>query len=232
MAVITVVRPPTEPRTQPPPPPGRQPKARLAAGGTVLELPFAPQGGDLGGWADEWETLGRPGRKPLVQRNGDGVKTLGHTYVIAHRDYTDHVEGLLDTLRKLAESGDRVTLVNLSPLERGPWRIVDVSVSAELRQPGSNRISRATVSVSYLEAVDADPKLGPVHGGKKKHKGHKGISKARHYTIKKGDTCRKLAARFYGEPGEWRRIAKRNHIKTPNHPQVGRKIVIPPDDKD
>ena len=52
-----------------------------------------------------------------------------------------------------------------------------------------------------------------------------------YYIVKKGDTLRKLANRYYGEPNEWRRIAKANKIKDPTKLKVGRKLRTPPDDK-
>lgn len=210
----------------------RHPKARIKVVGSdrELELPYAPTGGTLDGWADEWTTVERPGRRPLVVRNAQGLPTLALSFPLARRDHQADVETQLAKLRKIAQRGERVILSRLSPNERGPWRIDGVTINAVLRQHGTNHITRADVTLSLIYAVDADTKLGPVSGGKKKRK--KGNSKARRYTIRKGDTLRSIAASFYGEPEEWRRIARRNKIKDPRRLKVGRTIVIPPDDKD
>lgn len=229
MPSLTVTRPLTG-VVQPTARASRHPKARLRTeDGVVVELPYAPKGTSLGGFADTWETLNRPGRAPLVQRNGDGVATMTLDVILARPDHQDSVEPLITLLRRVAASGDRVTVVNLSPSERGPWRLADLTITATQRQQGTNNITRATAGLTFLAASDARPRLGPVSGGKKKH--HKGITKARHYTIKKGDTLRKLAGRFYGEPNEWKRIAARNKIKHPARLKPGRRIVIPADDK-
>lgn len=237
MPELTITRPATG-RIPAAPPRGKHPKAKLVPeDGKPLVLPYAPRGSSLGGWADTWETQERPGRRPLVTRNGEGLEVLGFDVLLAHPDHQTSIEGLLAQLRALAGSGERITILGMSPRERGPWRLESVSVTAELRQHGTNHITRATVALGFLEASDANPRLGPVTGGKKKRKknpgkGKAGIKKARRYTLKKGDTLRKLAGRFYGEPNEWKRIAKRNQIKHPNDPKPGRTIVIPPDDKD
>lgn len=206
----------------------RHPKAHIVGEhGRRMKLPYAPTGADLGGWATEWSKIDRPGRKAVVVRDGAGLKTLALDVLLAGEDHQDSIEGLLNQLRTLSESRDRITLVNLSPSERGPWRLESVSVAATLRQHGTNYITRAAVSLSFVEASDARPRLGPVSGGKRNNPKP---TKPRKYVIKKGDTLRKLAARFYGEPKEWKRIARANKIKHPNRLKVGRRITIPADD--
>ena len=51
----------------------------------------------------------------------------------------------------------------------------------------------------------------------------------RDYTIRSGDSLAKIARKFYGSEGEWRRIyrANRDQIKDPDHIYPGQKIVIP-----
>lgn len=218
----------------------RHPKAIMRTDdGLELELPFAPRGTTLGGWADAWSTLPRPGRTPLVKRDGNGLATMGITVLIANADHQDPVEGILKRLRRIARSGDRVIMANLSPLERGPWRLDDVTVTGELRQHGTNRITRATATLSFIAAVDANPKLGPVSGGKKGNpkrgnagKGHgKNDNRRRTHVVRQGETLRKIADRYYGEPGKWRLIARANNVKHPNSMPTGRKLTIPPEGK-
>lgn len=206
---------------------GHHPKARLRAGDRELVLPFAPREAGLSGWGRTWGRVDRPGRKPLVLADGEGLEGLSHTYLVGALDHQVSVEPILAELRRLANDGERVTLVNLSPLERGPWRIESVAVTATMRQHGTNVITRAEVAVTYVEAADVS-KLGPLSGGKDTGKG---ITKARNYELKAGDTLRKLAVRFYGEPDEWKRIAKANKIKDPAKLKAGRVIRIPADDK-
>jgi nucleoid-associated protein YgaU len=50
------------------------------------------------------------------------------------------------------------------------------------------------------------------------------------YTIERGDTLSKIAQRYYGDAGQWRRIwdANRDQIDNPDVIQVGQMIQIPP----
>lgn len=236
MAAVTITRGrSTAGVTSVPTPAGKHPKAKLKTDdGRVLVLPYAPRGAELGGWADEWESISRPGRAPLVVRNGDGLPTLSLTVYLGYaEDHQRSIEPLLAELRAIAEAGDRVTLVNLSVQERGPWRLVDVAPTIDLRQHGTNHATRATVGLSFLGARDAKVRLGPVTGGKGKGGGKgggKGKGKTERYRVRAGDTLAKIADKFYGEPGKWRPIARRNKIKRPTELKVGTVLVIPPED--
>lgn len=229
MASLAIIRAvPPGPISDAPPAPTRHPKVRLKAGDRELVLPYGPRGTALGGWAAPWSAIDRPGRKPLVVRDGDGLLTMALTVFLGHPDHQQTIEDELATLRRIAASGDRVIVGNLSPLERGPWRLDDVTVTGELRQEGTNYLTRASVGLSFVEASDANPKLGPVSGGKK---GGKGKKLPTTHVVKKGDTLRRLADRYYGEPGKWRIIAKANSIKDPDTLKVGRKLRIPKEPK-
>jgi len=205
--------------------PGGHPKALLEAErGTKLIIPYAPRGTELGGLADTWERVDRPGRRPLTLRTGRRLPTLNLTLTLARPDVQSSIEDLLAALAKLGEAEERVTLSNMSPLERGPWRIADLSISSSARQYGTNAITRATATLSLVAASDALSRRGPLSGGKDSGGG----SDVRRYTVKKGDTLRKLADRFYGSPGKWPIIAKANGIKKPGAPlKPGRVLRVP-----
>lgn len=202
----------------------KHPQVKIKAESLTMTLPYGPRGTSIEGLAAPWSVIDRPGRKPLVVRDGNGLLALSFTVLIGHRNHQSTITGYLSVLRRLARSGERITLLNMHPMERGPWRLVDVSIDGEQRQHGTNHITRAAVSLSFLEAVDANPKLGPIQGGKK---GGKKKKLPATHVVKKGDTLRKLANRYYGEPGKWRLIAKANNVKRPNKPKVGRKLRIP-----
>lgn len=50
------------------------------------------------------------------------------------------------------------------------------------------------------------------------------------YTVRKGDTLEKIAAKVYGDSSQWRRIYKANpeKLKSPNRVYPGQELTIPP----
>lgn len=209
------------------PPPGAHPKAKLTTDdGLVLVLPFAPNEVDHDGIADEFATLARPGRKPLVVKGADGLRTMSFEVLLARSDHQAPVEAELAVLRRIAEDGDRVT-VSLSALEAGrAWRLTGLSLHTTGRQHGTNAVTRATGSLTFTEVIDPVVNVGPLTGGKTG--GKKKVRKTRHYIVKKGDRIARIALRFYGDPNGWHRIAKASKLKHPHKLKPGRRLTIPP----
>ena len=226
MATLTIIQPIAAAAALSP-----HPKARIRAeNGVEVVLPYAPRGTQLGGFADKWDTLDRPGRKPLVMRGADGLLTCSLSFTLARLDHQASVEDYIDALKTIAGTRQRVTLLNLSPQERGPWRVSSMTITGELRQHGTNAITRATVALELVEASDPNPQVGPVAGGSGSGAGASGPGKGKwpkSYTVKKNDTLRTIANKFYGDPGLWQRIGKANNIKKPTPLKVGRKLKIP-----
>lgn len=79
---------------------------------------------------------------------------------------------------------------------------------------------RALVDLSFKEYIDPkdDAKSSPTAKA----------NKAKVHTVVQGETLSGIAAKEYGDPGEWRRIAAANQISDPRRLQTGRQIVIPP----
>lgn len=208
-------------------PPGGQPKALLEAErGTKLIIPYAPRAIDLGGLADTWERVDRPGRKPLTLRTGRRLPTLNLSLRLARADVQSSIEDLIAALVKLGEAEERVTLSNMSPAARGPWRITDLAITSSALQAGTNAITRATATLSLVAASDGLSRRGPLSGGKDDGKG----GKSTRYTVKKGDTLRSIAAKpsIYGNPNAWQRLAKANGIKKPGAElKPGRVLKVP-----
>lgn len=50
---------------------------------------------------------------------------------------------------------------------------------------------------------------------------------AKRYIVRPGDTLMGIAAAFYGDVAEWRRIAEANHIEDPRRLTPGRALAIP-----
>lgn len=200
-----------------------------AANGIKLTLPYAPREVDIGGWADEWATLDRAGRTPLVVRAADNLPTISFTAVLAAYDHQISVEPLLSALRKIAQSGT-VCSVRLGGQEGGAWILTDVGVRTLLRQYRTNAVTRAEVSLSFLRA-STPPKSGPLTSKNPPPKATPKPS-GRWVTVKRGDTLAKLASRYLGDYRRWKVIAShknnRSTCRNPHRISVGARIYIPP----
>lgn len=217
MATISITSPTTG---APPAVSTAHPRAKLVTeGGAALTMHYAPREADLGGWSATFDNMARPGRKPLLVRTADGAATSSLAFLLAHPDHRNDVEAELALLKRIAAAGSRVTLVNMSPQEAGPWRITDVSVAGQLRQPGTNRITRAIVTIALAEVSDPTYTLGPRYR-------RKTLKKSFYFRAKKGMTPRTQAHKYYGDPGLWKLITKANKMKTAKF-KVGKKYKMP-----
>ncbi len=210
------------------------PKAIIATtGGIKCVLPFAPREVDHGGWADEWSTLARAGRRPLVVRTAEGLPTLGFTVLLGSWDHQRSVEPLIDALRKIARSGQQC-YVSLGPSERGSWVLSSIGVRSLARQHMTNAITRAEVDLGFTAASSASMKLGPISQGAKpkpKPKPKAKPSAGRWYTVRRGDTLSGIARRTLGDADDWRKIANasqnKGKLRNPNRIAVGLRLWVP-----
>ena len=105
------------------------------------------------------------------------------------------------------------------------WHISGITWGEPMFNPRNGQLVRQSLSLALVEANHGTPYK--VKKAKKKKGG--GGGKAEHYTVKRGDTLQKIAAKFYGSANKWERIAKANDIKNPRklHDYIGEKIKIP-----
>lgn len=198
------------------------PKAAIRAeDGYTHTMRYAPVGAELSGWGITWEALDRPGRQPIVARTAEGLPALSLEFLLGDPDHQVDVEQSITELRHLAAGGQRITLVNLSPQEAGPWRIQNIAVTATMRQHGTNRITRATVKLDLIEAVDVNTAATVVPRYKRKSP-----KKAYKYKVKKGDTVKTIAYKAYGDPYAYPFIVKANKLKSTTL-KAGTVLTIP-----
>lgn len=132
--------------------------------GRRVEIPYGPEGGDISGFGWDWTPQPRPGRKPLLSRGGQRLRQATYTVSVVYRDKRS-VENDLTALADLAAIGDRVRF-SAGPAEgRAFYRLSLDTVSVQERQPGTNARTRALVTFTLTEAVDAVSHVGPLTGG-------------------------------------------------------------------
>lgn len=78
--------------------------------------------------------------------------------------------------------------------------------------------ARADLGLKQWEDEDAFPLQNPTSSTPRPHRVH---------LLHVGETLDRLAARYYGDSGQWQLIAEANHILDPLELPVGRPLVIP-----
>ncbi len=177
----------------------------------------------------DWVEVDRSGTTPLLLPKGTKLETMSFTALLTSKTlmYAPQA-GDINALKGLAHTRERV-LVRYGPQEAGLWRVDSVSIDSILRHPGTNEITRATVSVSMKRASDPAPAVGPVSGGTKPAPAAPKPAPQRTHTVVKGNTLWGLAQRYYGRGTLWPRIfdANRSKIKNPHWIYPGQVFVIP-----
>lgn len=110
-----------------------------------------------------------------------------------------------------------------------PWVVTGVTFSERLRRDSDGATSRVQVAFDLLEyrpgdvvVVRADPaKRSVVRNGTPPR------TKAKTYTVKRGDTLAAIAARLLGSASKWQSIATLNKIRNPNALKVGQVLKLP-----
>lgn len=214
---------------------GPQPKghkhAVLRCHGTRIVLPSTNPQVDHTGFAGDWQEVPRAGDKPLLGMAGRQLHQQKVTVKVARKDGSP-VEDILANIINMSRDSDHVvTLANYGYLEAGPWRMVDVTISSEMRKFGTNQITRAAVTLTLKEA-EPDPRptahrRPKKKQGKKKSGGHASDGHPSVYVVKSGDTLSRIAQKMYGNANLWPRIAKANHLRDPSRIEPGQRLKIP-----
>lgn len=207
----------------------RHPNAYLATvSGIRCVLPIAPAEVDLDGFAGTFETLDRTGRKPIVSRTGEGLRSMSYDLWLASPILGQTVQPYIDQLVKVAQANSRVTFSYGKP-ERGLWRLTRCAITVTERAPYTNDPTKANVALTFLEAVDAAVAVGPLTGGSNKPLPKLDVRQRNIvHTVVRGDSPQSIALRYYGVVSAWPLLLKANGITDPRKLIAGRKIKIVP----
>jgi hypothetical protein len=114
------------------------------------------------------------------------------------------------------------------------WVINSISPDDEVRRNTDGHRIRASMSITVQQYVSGDVLIHRKPSPAKKHKGGHGGSRTKPththtkiYTVRRGDTLSKIAAKELGKSSKWPEIAKLNHLRDPDNIKVGQKLKIP-----
>lgn len=230
------------------PSPSGHPKVELvsSAGGRIV-LPYAPALA-RDGLARVWSTADRVGRKPKLADTGKALEAQTFELRLAHPDFERSVEGIVAKLERFAASDHRVRWRNFG--REGGWFVIQaLSIEDELRQEGTNLLTRARAALTLLEAGKGakgrgdGPVTGGHHGAGGRSGGSTGASEdglgyvvvgsvegqdwPRSYVTGPQESLALVAHRFYGDPDAWGQIADANAIRDLRDLPSGRLLTIP-----
>lgn len=197
----------------------------------VVNFPIAPREIDYEGFGWEWTEVERDGRAPYLVRESYRLASMTFTARLVRSELVDQsVDDLMIGLQNLASTTVALTMKYGGRYDAKIWRMEDLTFSTLQRHPVSNVPTHVEAEITLRVASDIKLAVGPISGGKKSPAAtkkpstpSKKTSKTRYYKVKKGDTLIKLANRFYGDPDDWRYLAKINKIKN-RKIKVGQKI--------
>jgi nucleoid-associated protein YgaU len=193
----------------------------------------APQGdavpqvtGRVGGWNQQ----DRPRRKSLTIYNG--VPGFQVVLAVMFDKFKDEgsVEPELRSLERMATVNRGDTEPPTVGFDAGGSIAHDATNDPDIqyateeekviwREDG--RRCRQMVTVTLIEKVE-DEHIQVTSSAQRKRSGH-----PKTYVVKKGDTLKKIALRFYKDARKAKVIQKANKIRDPNHLKVGQKIRLP-----
>jgi LysM repeat protein len=230
----------------------------LNIGASVLTqwfIPITSPEVDYTQLSDSWVEVARPGRSPFLVRQGGRLSKVKLTATFVSQasagkgagDVGQSVEQDLETFINMARSrrDQNGVLAFPAPValtygpidsskwltDTGHWQITDLSIHSVQREPITNAITQATMTIELTE--NSDPPGTPMldsRGAFPQPGSAPPIPKSPGsvVTVQHGDTLYSIAIRVYGapEPG-WRTLAAANGIKDPRSISVGQALLIP-----
>lgn len=179
-----------------------------------------------------WEVVDRARQRGLTQWNGVEPKRLSVAILFDGVHNGDNKENEVAMLLDMATPAPHEPpIVHISgkgiPAVAKEWVIESITWGTNTwwgtDRNGHDSLLRQDAVVNLMQHIAGDraafSKAKPTRVG--------GKVWPKHYVVKKGDTCGKIAAKFYGNSKKWKLIANANNIRDPKQIKVGRTLTIP-----
>lgn len=220
-----------------------------AVSGDPITLPITSPKVDITPGIVDWVETPRPFKKSLLLPRGVKLSTMKMTVQVvgANPDDVDGCELILQRLALMStvpQPGNPL-VVSYGRWESshalcwtGGWRLTAFTITSQKRQPVTNSILWAEVSLTFTEASDVPLPAGllsrtavppaptPAPAAPGAAPGTKPAA-GRTYTVRTGDTLWGISVRFYGSGARWTAIAQANGIADPRSLHPGQVLKIP-----
>lgn len=211
-------------------PGGAQPKMIITtlSGSLAVEVPYAPKEATYAGLGPTYQTIDRPGRRPYISRQYESSPAYTYTFNVTYTDPTISIEPIIQTLYQIINSHE-ATVIKFGLWEANMWYVTDFSIATKERQPGTNFVTRADVSMTFTQVPDVNG-LGPASGGTQIISTLNSVTShqtPRFYVVKAGDTLTGIATSILHNTALWTSIAVLNGIRDPLSIQPGQTLVLP-----
>ena len=185
---------------------------------SVFSSTIAPREVTYSGYENQYNQIPRPDRKPILMRSGLGLRKISMDVFVGSEDFTASVNSQLMVLENLANSLSRI-IIEYDPRTYGFWRITAMSYSSVNRNPDTDEITRATVSIEFTEMDEkTEATLNLVN-----------VKRPKSITATGNASLSQIAMNYYGTDSTYvmSAIASANNITNPKYIPVGMKIVLP-----
>jgi len=210
----------------------RSPKMRFLDenGNVVFVVPYAPKEVTYEGFVRTKTPTDRAVGAPLLLVAAGALRKMSFSFLVARKTIQQSVEDLLDQLAAMGANDGRY-LVVYSARESGIiFKISNLSVQTQEHNL-NNQISRATVAIEFTEdrqyGVTTKAAAAAMLEEATISTARLSGQNDRFYTMKSGDTLRKIAGQFYTSPSAWKQVALANGIVNPASVPVGTILVLP-----
>lgn len=198
----------------------------------VATLDGPPQRNTLDGG---WETIDRDGNAKALDHTGDDLEAWVLPVLLGGFHGRVRQESAISTLYRMAAKVSRaqpppkVRVGGIGPIPRTrEWAITSIdgqAGDAPMTQWARDRTRhRARLDVTITDRVL--PRLVKVKPARAT-RDRAGTKGKRTTVVRSGDTLQRIALRELGDASRWRDIARKNHIRDPNRPPVGKALKLP-----
>lgn len=210
----------------------RSPKMRILDenGHVVFVVPYAPKEVSYDGFVRAKTPQDRAVGAPLLLSAAGTLRKMSFSFLVARKTIQQSVEDLLDQLAAMGANDGRYLIV-YSARESGIiFKLSNLSIQTNEHNL-NNQISRATVMMELTEdrqyGVTTKAAAAAMLEEANESVARLSGQQDRFYTVKSGDTLRRIAGYFYKSPTAWKRIALANGIVNPATVSVGTILVLP-----